>query len=89
MVRMQIEPKPMTASIRDVAIDTALYDSRNATLNDHAGKRGWPNDFQVCKGSAWMILSRPFCQYLINGGEFSAVLSYCPSVGRRLFKKAK
>ena len=58
----------MSANGQTVSIDTALYDHENATLIEFAGKRGFPKDFQVCKGSAWMILSRPFCSYLITGG---------------------
>eukprot|EP00793_Prasinoderma_coloniale_P005797 PRCOL_00004271-RA len=51
----------------NVVIDPGLYIADSGELEEH-GWRGRPTQFSVCKGSAWMILSRDFARYAAGGG---------------------
>ncbi|OEL33009.1 Beta-glucuronosyltransferase GlcAT14B [Dichanthelium oligosanthes] len=52
-----------------VIIDPALYMKTKSDLFWVAEKRSLPTAFKLFTGSAWMVLSRPFVEYLIWGWD--------------------
>ncbi|KAL8171889.1 hypothetical protein V2J09_023693 [Rumex salicifolius] len=50
-------------------VDPGLYSTRKADIFSVQPRRNLPNAFKLFTGSAWMILSRPFVEYLIWGWD--------------------
>ncbi|CAN4094286.1 unnamed protein product [Withania somnifera] len=54
---------------RPVIIDSGLYSLNKSDLFWIPQKRSMPTAFKLFTGSAWMMLSRPFMEYLLWGWE--------------------
>ncbi|GBG79664.1 hypothetical protein CBR_g29812 [Chara braunii] len=55
--------------VRPIVVDPAIYRQSKSDLFFTTQRRATPNAFRLFQGSAWMMLSRSFCQYLISGWD--------------------
>lgn len=54
---------------RPVMVDPGLYETKKQDILWVGPRRALPTAFKLYTGSAWMILARPFVEYLIEGWD--------------------
>lgn len=54
---------------RPVIVDPGLYSSEKSDVFSVPEQRGMPTAFKLFTGSAWMMLSRPFVEYILWGWD--------------------
>eukprot|EP00245_Coleochaete_scutata_P003056 TRINITY_DN14363_c0_g1_i1.p1 TRINITY_DN14363_c0_g1~~TRINITY_DN14363_c0_g1_i1.p1 ORF type:complete len:376 (+),score=43.35 TRINITY_DN14363_c0_g1_i1:74-1129(+) len=58
---------PKNIKPRQILMDPAIYSDKNAWLFFAATNRSTPTSFRLFGGSSWMLISREFCDYCIQG----------------------
>ncbi|GBG79661.1 GT14-family glycosyltransferase [Chara braunii] len=59
----------MEQRVHSMVVDPAIYRSSKSDLIFVKETRATPNAFRIFQGSAWMMLSRDFCEHLIYGWD--------------------
>ncbi|GBG71497.1 hypothetical protein CBR_g8913 [Chara braunii] len=65
----EIPDYKMRQRVRSMVVDPAIYRSTKSDLFFVQETRATPNAFRLFQGSAWVMLSYNFCEYLIYGWD--------------------